>query len=180
MWLLKGVTSLASFVLRYPLCMTSLSKNRVSSDWSHRHISQCLNQLYPALYPVLVTYHRKEIWTLNPWTLCVSSYRIFSSFSLVSFLPLPSSELTHTRPRGVLFPHFPHLLFLPLLHSLNSTFNNFSSGSHPLLLPTAIYPLSPLTVFSTDSPTLSLPISLLSPPLCPLHSLSFSFSSVGG
>lgn len=36
-----------------------------------------------------------------------------------------SSEPTHTPP-GVLFPHFLHLLFLPLLHSLNSTFNDFS------------------------------------------------------
>ncbi len=81
------------------------------------------------------------------------------------FFPFPSSEPTHTRPHGALFPHFLHLLFLPLLHSLNSTLNFSHSYLACLVLwlsysLTAIYPISSLAVFSTDSPTALLTISL--------------------
>lgn len=117
--------------------------------------------------------------------LCVGSYRIFSVFSFFVFLSLPTCEPTHTYPHGVLFPHFLHLLFLPLLHSLNSTFNIFSysclhvlsSGFHPLVLQLQfiLYHDCFLQCLS-HSFSFYLPSNFFPPPLQTVHSLSGSFS----
>lgn len=111
---------------------------------------------------------RSEPWTLNPVCEFLQDIFIFQW----CFLQLPSSEPTHTCPCGAVFPFFLHLLFLPLLHSLNSICYGILLlllSCHPTLqvfvqLQFILYHhwlVSPMSLPLLPLPT---PCSLLSPP----------------
>lgn len=87
-----------------------------------RHILLCLTLSYPALYPVLETTIKRDLNPKPPGPVCVWTPTGYFHLSVFCFLLLPSTEPTHTCPCGVLFPHFLHLLTLPLLHSPNSIY----------------------------------------------------------
>lgn len=129
-------------------------------DWGpmyplHTHILLRLNLPYPVLYPVLEMYHRKETWTLNPWTLCVFQSSVFSCFPPLN--PLTLIPMVYYSPTSSTFSSCHSFILLIPIVTISLTPVCLVIWLSYSCCPTAIYPLSslfsPMTLPRVPFPT---------------------------